>query len=120
MVKGQPVSIYVLVEHNSYSDRWVLLQILRYMVQTWSADTKDNPVAPRVPILPILFYHGEAKTVTERFSQLFSDSLPEALRAYQVEFLCDVYNLTAQPDSTLRVRPRKSLTRNLACFKMIR
>ncbi|NNM66710.1 MAG: Rpn family recombination-promoting nuclease/putative transposase [Spirochaetales bacterium] len=106
-IKGQLVHLYVLVEHKSYSDRWALLQILRYMVQTWSLDSKDQPSAPLQPIIPILFYHGEAKKVSDRFSQLFHEAIPSELRPYRPEFLCDVYNLTMQPDSSFRGPPEQ-------------
>jgi len=105
LLNGTNAKIYILVEHKSYSDRWALLQILRYMIQTWSSDTKETPSSPLVPILPVLFYHGETKVIPERFSRLFPADYPEVLKVYQPEFLCQVFNLTTTPDSSLRGPP---------------
>jgi len=53
-----PLLLYVLVEHKSYPDKWVLLQMLGYMVKIWEQTVADGAQQLR-PILPIIIYHGE-------------------------------------------------------------
>ena len=51
------VDIYILLEHKSYRDLAILIQLLRYMLMVWEKDlAEDKP--PRV-ILPVVFYHGK-------------------------------------------------------------
>jgi hypothetical protein len=105
-VSGLAARICILVEHKSYNDQWALLQILRYMVQTWTRDSRVEPARPLGPILPILFYHGESKVIATGFAGLFAAGYPENLGRYQPEFLCTIFNLTATPDESLQGPPQ--------------
>jgi predicted transposase YdaD len=102
--------VYVLVEHKSYRDPGALLQLLRYMVQVWTAERKPKEKddtaevsargAKLTPIIPILVYHGPRGGIVEPFSKLFPDDLPEELQRYQVAFGADILNLPRmRPDS---------------------
>lgn len=62
--------VYVLYEHKSTPDRWVSLQLLRYMAVLWqqlaagaeAAETDEPSVhsPPLLPeIVPVVLYHGE-------------------------------------------------------------
>ncbi len=55
------------------------------------------------PIVPILFYHGEALKQTDHFEEMFPDDLPEVVRSYLPSFRCEVLNLTASEISDLSV-----------------
>jgi len=58
----QRAEIYVLLEHKSYPDEMVILQILRYMVETWSAHelkNKKNGFTKLPMLIPIVIAHGE-------------------------------------------------------------
>ena len=105
-VNGLDARIYILVEHKSYNDQWALLQILRYMVQTWTRDSRAKPARPLLPILPILFYHGESKVIVTEFTGLFATGYPEILKRYRPEFQCGIFNLTAMPDESLQGPPQ--------------
>jgi len=55
---SRPALVYVLIEHKSKSDRWVLLQLLRYGVRVWDRFLRDHPRAERLPpIVPIVVCH---------------------------------------------------------------
>ncbi|MFH0943761.1 MAG: Rpn family recombination-promoting nuclease/putative transposase, partial [Planctomycetota bacterium] len=57
--------VYLLFEHKSSQDRWLVLQLLIYVTRIWAWYRKNNGDDCRLPmILPIVFYHGE-----ERWSQ---------------------------------------------------
>jgi hypothetical protein len=48
--------IYVLVEHKSYADRWVSLQLLRYMAEIWRNHRDEHPDDQALPpIIPVVF-----------------------------------------------------------------
>lgn len=48
--------VYVLFEHKSDADRWVLLQMLRYMAEIWRKHHETHRGRPTVPpIFPVIF-----------------------------------------------------------------
>ena len=51
---GQPVSMYVLFEHQSSPDPWLRLRLLRYCCRIWEADRRDVNGAERSPIFGAL------------------------------------------------------------------
>jgi len=104
---GTKAQVYVLVEHKSWNDPWALLQILRYMVQTWTRDCKEPGPYCLVPIIPVLFYHGPQPRIRTRFPELFASGLPPVLNPYQPRFQCDVLNLTTLPDEEIRGSPEQ-------------
>ena len=53
---GQAVQIAILLEHKSYPEPQVALQLLRYMVRIWERASADGE--PLEPVLPVVFYHG--------------------------------------------------------------
>ena len=96
---GEPVCIYVLFEHKSYSDDIVLFQLLRYMVKIWHSDINNNK--PLCPILPIVVYHGKEKwSVGVNFQSLMK--VPEAMRPFVPEFSCLLYDLGKYTDEEIK------------------
>ena len=101
----QSVQLYFLIEHKSYNDHGALLQLLRYMVNTWARDARQAPQAKLTPIVPILFYHGDSPRIVTQFPALFAAELPEAVQAYLPSFRCEVLNLTSTDIPGLSVSP---------------
>ena len=63
---GAPVHICILIEHQSRSEWLMYLRMLIYMVRIWEAEYRQFGSKPRAeqewsPILPIVFYTGEAR-----------------------------------------------------------
>ncbi|MCU0290194.1 MAG: Rpn family recombination-promoting nuclease/putative transposase, partial [Acidobacteria bacterium] len=55
--KELKTDIYILIEHKSYKDEEIFLQLLLYMYLMWQKDMSNgNPL--RV-IIPLVFYHGK-------------------------------------------------------------
>ena len=76
---GQPVSMYLLFEHQSSPDPWLRLRLLRYCSRIWEADRRDDPERSELrPIVPVVFYQG-ARSWTH--STEFADLFPEAVRS---------------------------------------
>ena len=57
---GIPLILYILIEHKSNPEKWAILQLLRYMLKKWEQDV-TNGSDQLTPIVPILFYHGQAE-----------------------------------------------------------
>lgn len=116
--------IYILTEHKSWRDPEALLQLLRYMVQVWTAERRGTDAAeevyeghendrvrtprsphPLTPIIPILVYHGPRGRMPESFSELFGEDIPEALQRYQVVFGSEILDLARTSREDLRGDP---------------
>ena len=78
--KSRPVDLYILVEHKSYVESAIFLQLLWYMVAMWQQDLKNN--VPLRLIIPVVFYHGESRwTIPTSFLEQFdvNDEVKEYL-----------------------------------------
>ncbi len=93
------------MEHKSYRDPAAVLQVLRYMVQMWSAEMRSGGKIPLTPVIPVLLYHGPAGGVVESFTDLFPREMPEALKRYQVTFGAEIFDLPATSMDTLQGNP---------------
>lgn len=75
---NQPVSMYLLFEHQSSPDRWLRLRLLRYCSRIWEAERRDEPERSELrPIVPVVFYQGPRGW---NHSTEFADLFPEAAR----------------------------------------
>ncbi|MCX6579963.1 MAG: Rpn family recombination-promoting nuclease/putative transposase [Candidatus Aminicenantes bacterium] len=69
--KELQTDIYILVEHKSYKDEEIFIQLLLYMYLMWQKDlSEDKPL--RV-IIPLVFYHGKDEW---DIPQSFADQFP--------------------------------------------
>ena len=51
--------VYVLIEHKSKPDRWVAMQVLRYLVRIWEDEREKNgDLKPLPRVIPVVLYHG--------------------------------------------------------------
>ncbi|HRW08387.1 MAG TPA: Rpn family recombination-promoting nuclease/putative transposase, partial [Caldilineaceae bacterium] len=86
---GRDAYVHILLEHKSYIERFVALQLLRYKVEIWEqiraeakatakqADPKQKRRAPLKfpPIFPLVVYQGTRKwTVSQHFADLIDSS----------------------------------------------
>jgi hypothetical protein len=101
---GTPSFVYVLLEHKSYLDRSVRLQMLGYIVAIWRS-TAGVRGAPLRPIVPILISHAEGgSSMPTRLADLFGSVLhthPELLR-FVPEFDLVHEDLRNRDDTSLR------------------
>ncbi|KFA90346.1 hypothetical protein Q664_28875 [Archangium violaceum Cb vi76] len=78
MRTGQPLLLYVLLEHQSSVDSWMALRMLRYVVRQVERWRQEHPESASLPvIIPLVMYHGpdRAWTAPRRVEELFE--LPE-------------------------------------------
>jgi predicted transposase/invertase (TIGR01784 family) len=86
------IFIYVLLEHKSSSDKWVALQLLRYLVQFWEKMRREG--AKTLPfVFPMVFYNGKNFwRYKPKFSALFDMKLWSEFKEFLPDFkfhLCD-------------------------------
>lgn len=56
-IAGQEGFLYFLFEHKSYPDKGIAFQLLRYMVDIWTAKMKKE--TSELPlVIPLVIYHG--------------------------------------------------------------
>jgi predicted transposase YdaD len=115
---GQPLLLYLLLEHQSSVDRWMALRMLRYVVRQLERWRQENPGSQVLPlIVPLVMYHGPdgAWTAPRRVEDLFDlpegEAEQERWRALvpRFEYLLD--DLTAEREEALRARPGPPLAR---------
>jgi hypothetical protein len=89
-VGAAPVLLYLLFEHQSTVDRWLLLRLLQYMVRIWGQWLRGRGPGDAQrglpPILPLVLHQGEAGwTVSTQFLDLVE--WPAGLRAELERYL---------------------------------
>jgi len=58
---GRPALVYILIEHKSWIDRWVALQLLKYVLRIWERELAKDPKPQGLPpVIPLVVYHGES------------------------------------------------------------
>jgi len=79
----QPVDIYFLLEHKSYPDKGIFLQLLRYMHLMWQKDEEEKKTQRM--IVPVVFYHGKGAW---QFPTQFIEQFPvtEEWKRYALNF----------------------------------
>jgi predicted transposase YdaD len=122
---GGEALVYVLYEHQSTSDRWMGLRLLRYLVRIWERWLADHRKAERIPVIvPVVLYHGAKPwSAPVAFDALLD--IPEAARSavapclLQFNYLVD--DLSQVPDDRLRARRMTDVAKlAFACFKHAR
>lgn len=95
--------IYLLFEHKSQLDYWVLLQLLRYIVASGEEYRKQHPQARHLPpVYPLVLYHGQKRwTAPASFHDLV-EPLPGALAPYVPQFRYALHDIS--PRSSVEIQ----------------
>ncbi|MFW5925093.1 MAG: Rpn family recombination-promoting nuclease/putative transposase [Myxococcota bacterium] len=110
---GGEVLVYVLLEHQSTVDRWMVLRMLRYLVRLWEQWLQRHPGARQLPaVLPVVVAHDPGgwrvpKGLGEALA-LDAASL-EALGPHLPLFGMVVDDLSGVSDAELRARAMTSM-----------
>jgi predicted transposase YdaD len=108
---GQPLLLYILLEHQSSVDRWMALRMLRYVVRQLERWRQEHPESQSLPVVvPVVMYHGPegAWTAPRRVEDLFPLPAEEAQAQLwrtlvpRFEYLLD--DLTSEREEALRAR----------------
>jgi predicted transposase YdaD len=103
---------YILWEHQSSIDRWMVLRIFCYMAQIWERwlatiqDTKDpdeKRTEKKLPLIfPLVIYQGEADwTAPLSLSELTRGVIPDDIKPYFPDFKFHLESIKAMPDGEL-------------------
>jgi predicted transposase YdaD len=106
---GRKAFVYVLMEHQSSTDKLMPLRMLRYIVRIWERFLADHPKAQRLPpVIPLVVHHNrrawDAPTQLADLLDLDPDTA-EAAGEYlpRLQFLLD--DLAVIDEAALRARP---------------
>ncbi len=98
----RPALVYFLFEHKSYPDRFISLQLLRYLLEIWELYRKQHKNTKTLPlIIPIVVYHGKPKGQAVRLMELID--LPDpSLAAYVPDFDQAFYDFSPDTDEAIK------------------
>jgi predicted transposase/invertase (TIGR01784 family) len=111
----RPAYVYFLFEHKSTPDRFVALQVLRYMLEIWELARKQRKARRILPlIIPIVVYHGKTRQRAVHLGELVD--LPDAgFKAYVPDFALAFHDFS--PGSEERIKGSIILRLLLTCFR---
>lgn len=70
------LQISILIEHKSNQDRYVVLQLMRYLYNAYNSQVEQSRYR-LMPVIPIVIYHGteqwEAKPLAELFDKVYEE-----------------------------------------------
>ncbi len=78
------VKVSLLFEHKSYQEKYPHLQILRYYLNIWEMQVKQNQ--PITPVIPIIFYHGKSKWQQNSFGSMFAEQIDPNIQKFVPSF----------------------------------
>ena len=85
--------IYIIMEHKSYHDKAVLVQLLKYMLVMWEKDMAEKK--PLRIIVPLVFYHGKRKwDIPLQFIEQFK--VKDDLKKYLLNFQYILFDTNMQ------------------------
>lgn len=104
-LEGKDSYLYFLLEHKSYPDPDIALQLLSYLVSIYQRLRKESPRGKLAPVIPLVFYHGKQKwTLRKEFSVLVEgyEELPEEIRLCIPNFSYRLYDIGSYGEEELR------------------
>ena len=104
--EGGEVLLYVLIDHKSYPEPGIILQLLGYMVRIWHrhAGGKAEALRSLPAIIPLVVYHGASEW---KVSLSLRDTInaPEAIKHYQPDVHYVLVDLGPIPNDRLSTFP---------------
>ncbi len=96
---GQSYKISILLEHKSYIDKNIYLQLLQYIVNGHLSQEKSK--VPLQPIITVILYHGRDVWIPKKMIDLF-DNIPKAIKQYIPKFDAVFIDLSKFSDHELQ------------------
>ncbi len=101
-IRNQRLWLYLLFDHKSAPDRWVILQLLRYMVRIWEENKPTRKTDYLPPILPLVLYHGEQNWQLATDMHALFGTLPAPLQPYTPQFNYQLHNFSYRSDVEIK------------------
>ena len=121
-VGERPAFFYVLFEHQSTADRWMMLRLLRYMIRIWEDHLARVPSATKLPaIVPVVLHHSETgwtyATAFEELIDLDDETRDDAL-PFVPRFRLVLDDVSRATDEELLARSITAVAKVvLGCFR---
>ena len=97
--------LYFLFEHKSYSDGWVALQLLKYMLKIWDQKVHQEKYKKLPIIIPFVFFHQLSSwTMGRKLSDKIKhdDQIPKSIIAYIPNFKYVLLDVSRYKDEELK------------------
>ncbi|MFN8349454.1 MAG: Rpn family recombination-promoting nuclease/putative transposase [Spirosomataceae bacterium] len=92
------VKIALLIEHKSYQEDYPHLQLLRYLLNVWQEDRKQN--RKLTPVIPLVIYHGQGRWKYAPLPSYFA-ATDNVLEEFIPDFHYLLHDLSAWPDKEI-------------------
>jgi hypothetical protein len=119
---GKRVLVYVLAEHQSTVDPWMVFRMLCYLVAVWKTYRARYPRAKKLPlIVPLVVHHSPTGwTAPVAFEAMLNAdaALLDAIRPHVPSFELLLDDLAVQSDDALRGRRRMTPGGRLAILSL--
>lgn len=112
--KGTELRICVLFEHKSSPVKYPHFQLLRYMLNCWEQDIKQDRALR--PVIPIVVYHGKEKWKHRELSEYF-DVLHNDLYRFFPNFDYHLLDLSRYSDKNILALQTSYFTNTLYLLK---
>ena len=100
-IRGKTAFLYLLFEHQSKPDFWMIFRLLCYMTNLWREFIDQNPKTKELPvILPAVLYHGKQSWNCPRSLAEIMET-GEGLEQYIPQFTYDLFDLRDYEDERL-------------------
>ncbi|MFZ5889457.1 MAG: Rpn family recombination-promoting nuclease/putative transposase [Myxococcota bacterium] len=112
--RGHAGYLWLLLEHQSEPDRFMVLRVLEYLVRSWVELLRREPTRKTLPPFAcVIVHHGESGWRQPTRLQHLVEGLSEipALRRFVPDFEILVDDLVEQTDEALKARPLGTLPR---------
>jgi hypothetical protein len=121
-IDGREALLFVLLEHQSSSDKWMPLRMYTYLGRIWERYAEHNQNAERLPpVLPIVLHHSErgwSAPTSLRALIDADDELAKLLGSALPELQFRLVDLTHIDDATIKLWLTTDLSRLVAlCLK---
>ncbi len=96
--KESSIRIAFLLEHKSYPVPYPHLQLLRYMLEIWEKNLNSSELL--IPIVPIIFYHGEGRWNNRPMAEYF-DGIDDDFLQYIPQFNYELIDIGQYSDKDI-------------------
>lgn len=115
----QQVQFALLLEHKSYVSGNIYFQLARYMFDLW--EHQKAAKQPFMPVIPVVFYHGERDWQPKPMAETLLDPYPETGIPFLPSFQFVLINLRSLPREYILARSTDSavVQRAMLVFKLV-
>jgi len=96
---NEDIFISILIEHKSYPDKYVAIQLLNYLANAYWAQLKESNTLQL--IIPFIYYHGKENWQYKSIPQIIKN-IPDYLKVFIPDFNTVFVNLNTMSETELK------------------